>query len=150
MKNSTSSYAGESSWRSLNSPQAWTDLDGLIGGFHDGVIKEIHWSHEEYVNQSLEMVFAGRPKLVVLIQLQLAKVPTLELRFSGVRECCINADKELDATALFDAGLISLLLSADGENRIVGELCEYRYTGSELLGPGPFPLQDSLSLTELD
>ena len=125
-------------WCRLESEVNWRELEGLVAGFHDGVIKEMHWLHGEYVNRSLEMVYAGKPSLWMLIQLQLSETPAVEIRFHGVSECSVSAARELEPTVNFERDSIALALSSDGHDRVVAERCEYRLGGLELLGPGTF------------
>lgn len=125
-------------WVAVKSEAEWVRLESLVGGFHDGVIKEAQWSHGNYVNRSFEMVYAAKPRLWMLIQLQLPEIPTVEMRFLGVQECCILAMKELDATMTLESNAIVISLSSDGKSRIVAEECEYRLSGGGLLGAGPF------------
>jgi|SRR5882724_173402 len=125
-------------WQPIATMKDWLELESKVSGFHDGVIKEMHWSHGEHVNLTFEMVYAGNPRLWILIQLQFAKTPGIEIRFSGVRECSINAVKEVEPSVSFQTNLIVFSFSGDGISRVIADACEYRLCGSEILGPGPF------------
>jgi hypothetical protein len=41
-------------WNRISSEADWHQLDKVVGGFHDGVLKEAHWSHRQHVNRATE------------------------------------------------------------------------------------------------
>lgn len=128
----------EVSWYPIRTQADWDRLNAYVCGFHDGVIKEMHWSHGEFVDLAGEMVYGGRPTLWILVQLQLLDFPAVELRFAGVTRCSISTDYELEVSARVDSSCIKFSLSSAGSNLIIAESCDYRFAGADLLGAGPF------------
>jgi len=125
-------------WYRITTVDDWRKLNDLVAGFHDGVLKELHWTHSEYVNQEFEMVYVENPRVWLLVQLQSQETPAVEMRFGGVTECTVNAARELESSISIESKSIMFSLSADGASRVVAETCEYRLRGLEMLGSGPF------------
>jgi hypothetical protein len=124
-------------WVRIRSIADWTKLDVVACGFHDGVIKELHWSHREYVNLEHKMIYNGGPDVSLLIQLQQRQLPAVEMSCRGVRECVLSVDADLYGSMTIEPGEIVLYLSRDRKCRIVSEECAYRLLGTAGLGAQP-------------
>src|SRR5215468_10308233 len=106
-------------WYRITTVDDWRKLNDLVAGFHDGVLKELHWTHSEYVNQEFEMVYVENPRVWLLVQLQSQETPAVEMRFGGVTECTVNAARELESSISIESKSIMFSLSADGASRVV-------------------------------
>lgn len=124
-------------WHPIKTEADWEELDRVSSGFHDGVLKDAHWSHREHVDRTGWMVYGGLPELWLLVQLQ-GEVRAVELRFCDVRECVLDTRYELEACmSLSEEGLV-FGLSGDRGSRIAARSCEYRLAGDDRIGIGPF------------
>ncbi|MCW5941655.1 MAG: hypothetical protein KIS66_05455 [Fimbriimonadaceae bacterium] len=56
----------------------------VVGGFHDGVLKEVHWVNRDHVSASLAMVPYRLADARVLGQRQWANPSAVEIYFEGV------------------------------------------------------------------
>jgi hypothetical protein len=55
-----------------------------VGYFHDGVIREIHWVNDAYVNSDYSMLMSESPAARILIQTQWEYAPAVELSLFNV------------------------------------------------------------------
>ncbi len=58
----------------------------LVGGFHDGLIKEVHFINDAYIDNKLSMIFNFKYNMRILIQRQWAKPSAVELLLGDVLE----------------------------------------------------------------
>jgi hypothetical protein len=124
----------ENGWLKITSIEEWGNVDDLIKGGHDGVIKDLHWSHGEYVDTGLNMVFGGDPTVWILIQLQCETVSSIEFLLKGVQELHLNVRDELIMGVDINENSICLNLSGHGQNKIVAREILYRISQPPLLG----------------
>jgi hypothetical protein len=127
-------YAQENGWIKIASIDDWGSVDGLIKGGHDGVIKDLHWSHGEYVDPELNMVFDGKPTIWILLQLQNEPVSSAEFLLTGVEEFHLSLQHELVFGAEIRPESVNLQLSGNGRSYIQAQEIFYRIPEPPLLG----------------
>lgn len=104
-------HLSENNWTKIESEEIWSKVDDLVKGGHDGVIKDLHWSHGEYVDKDLNMIFDGRPTVWLLLQLQNEPVSSIEFLLKEVEEIRLNPENELMLSAEIDDKAATLYLS---------------------------------------
>lgn len=132
-------------WILIKTYEDWNKIDDYFLGFRDGVIKDLHWSHGEYVDESLNMIYTDSPNVWLLIQFQTEDYSSIEFLLTGVEELNINVKHELVISINLNKTIVlnlseksSLKLSELSESRISAEKLFYRIPNPPLLGAGRF------------
>jgi len=136
----TDNLLNSGEWRQVLSEEDWTALDDLIKGGDDGVIKDLHWSNQVFVDSDRRMVFDGEPYVGILVQLQNGPVSSVELILTGVREIRLDTTHDLVMRVDVRLELITLWLSGEGRSRIVGREFFYRLPAKAILGADRFDI----------
>lgn len=121
-------------WKPIDSAVGWDKLNDLLGGFHDGVVREGLLIQEDYVDSSLHMVYGGKPSLYVSVQFQNETCPVVQFRFEGLQQLDFMVDRDTGPGEIEISGSCKTFrfLSL----RLAAERCSYRILGREFLGPG--------------
>jgi len=56
----------------------------VVGGFHDGIIKEVHWVNNDHICEDLSMLPYQRARVRMLVQRQRKNPSAVELVFEDV------------------------------------------------------------------
>lgn len=75
-----------SNWNRVESAEALDRFLDLVGGFHDGVIKEVHWVNRDYVSQELSLLPNQLADARLLIQRQWENPAAVEIYMCRVWE----------------------------------------------------------------
>jgi hypothetical protein len=132
------SVSGE--WRQISSEEEWRSLDEIIKGGDDGIIKDLHWSNQAFVDSELQMVFGGEPYVGILVQLQNEPVSSVELVLTGVRKIRLDTTHDLILSVEVLSDLIILWLSGEGRSQIMGRELFYRIALKPTLGGNRFDI----------
>lgn len=128
-------------WRQVRSRNDWNVLDDLIRGGDDGIIKDLHWSNQVFVDSELRMVFDGEPYIGLLIQLQNKPFASVEIVVTDVKELMLDTTHDLSLEIIIEQESITLWLSGEGRSRIVGRELFYRLPDRPILGANQFDIQ---------
>lgn len=124
-----------------------------VGGFHDGVLKEVHWVNRDYVDESLNLLPCQLAHARMLVQRQRREFSAVEIYFENVWSLVLDtADFIYGSTAGEElspphSGQRRPLLRLDLEaSRITFERLFWR-DASDLMGAeprfGPFAMPDA-------
>lgn len=89
-------------WRTIGNSDDWQCLDETLLGGEDGVIKEVHFSHGEYVDSNLQMIYSGSPRIWILIQMQNTTIPSIEFLCEGIVAFEVFPNQELEMSIHFE------------------------------------------------
>ena len=116
-------------WKEINSENDINDLLKTFGGFHDGVLREMHLWNDYYVGEDLSMNSGdGMLNAKVLFQRQWEKPSTIEMLFLGVNNINIISTPLnywymiFDTTLVYKDGLYYWAEVGDWERSIDGWL----------------------------
>lgn len=94
-------------WKEINSENDIDDLFTTFGGFHDGVLREMHLWNDYYVDEDLSMNSGdGMLNAKVLFQRQWEKPSAIEMLFLGIYKINIISTPPNYWYMIFDATLI--------------------------------------------
>lgn len=93
-------------WTLVKTYEDWNKLDDYFMGFRYGVIKDLHWSHGEYVDESLNMIYLDSPSIWLLIQFQNQYFSSIEFLLNGVKEFRLNVKHELAVSIELNQSLV--------------------------------------------
>ncbi|MCX7884280.1 MAG: hypothetical protein N2448_04535 [Caloramator sp.] len=94
-------------WKDINSENDIDDLFTTFGGFHDGVMREMHLWNDYYVDEDLGMNSGdGTLNAKVLFQRQWEKPSAIEMLFLGIYKINIISTPPNYWYMIFDATLI--------------------------------------------
>ena len=94
-------------WKKINSENDINDLLKTFGGFHDGVLREMHLWNDYYVDEDLSMDSGdGMLNAKVLFQRQGKEPSTIEMLFWGVNKINIISTPPNHWYMIFDATLV--------------------------------------------
>lgn len=132
-------------WQKIANASGWSELDDLLLGGEDGVIKEVQFSSGEFVDVNLNMNYMNAPRIWMLVQSQNENVPTVEFLFDNVYEVTILPNYELALSTTFNEERVTLFFSGSDKMdavpsvpKIVCSSMFYRIPQTPLLGPGGF------------
>lgn len=75
----------------INNDKDIQELMKQFSFFHDSCITEIHYISGSYVTDDKNMYpLNSKRELLVKFQSQMSKLKTLELKFSKIKQCCLN------------------------------------------------------------
>lgn len=94
-------------WKEINSEYDIEELLTTFGGFHDGVLREMHFWNDYYVDEDLRMFSKdGMLNAKVLFQRQERNPSTIEMLFLGIDKINIVSTPPDYWYMIFDATLI--------------------------------------------
>ncbi|SDY91113.1 hypothetical protein SAMN05660462_01199 [Proteiniborus ethanoligenes] len=94
-------------WKEINSENDINDLLKTFGGFHDGVLREMHLWNDYYVDEDLSMDSGdGMLNAKVLFQRQGKEPSTIEMLFWGVNKINIISTPPNHWYMIFDTTLV--------------------------------------------
>ncbi|RYG32003.1 hypothetical protein EON81_21655 [bacterium] len=136
-------------WSTVSTREELDDFLTVVGSFHDGILKEIHWVNRQFVDASLSMQAYRLSDVRMLVQRQWADLSAVEMRFEGVWKFTVDSvgwiDGAIARTELSSAmlGPPRELLVLDFEDSVISfESMKWR-DASEWIGVpsrfGPFP-----------
>jgi hypothetical protein len=131
-------HSQENNWLRIRSNAEWKDVDDIIRGGHDGVIKDLHWTSCDYVDENLNMIFGARPKIWLLLQLQNKPVSSIEFLLTGVEEIYLNPQNELFISEEINEDTAVISLSHFADSRIKASCILYRIPDRPMLGNDNF------------
>jgi hypothetical protein len=82
----------------------WASVNHRLDGFHDGLVKEVRFVDDTYVDERRNMVFGRESVLSVFIQLQDDVQPAAELLFHGVRQIVLDPAVEVTPGTVVTSG----------------------------------------------
>ncbi len=64
----------------------------LVGGFHDGILKEIHWVNNDYVDEALHMHPYKLANARMLVQRQWKPLSSVEMFLENIWNCSMSTE----------------------------------------------------------
>lgn len=125
-------------WTSIVTYEKWKSLDDIFLGFRDGVIKDLHFSNGEYIDESLNMIYSDLPTIWMLIQFQNEKFSSIEFLLKRVANLKLDVNHELVISVKLTGKFINLYLSETGSSQITAKEILYRIPNPSLLGKKDF------------
>lgn len=93
-------------WKEIHTEKDIEDLLNIFGGFHDGVLREMHLWNDYYVDKDLSMCSGNRMlNAKVLFQRQLENPSVIEMLFLGIDKINIVSTPLNCWYMIFDATL---------------------------------------------
>lgn len=71
-------------WTEVTTLEQLNDFLDTVGGFHDGIIKEIHWVNNDYVSPELRMRCYQFASARMLVQRQKERPSAVEIQFENI------------------------------------------------------------------
>lgn len=102
-----------------------------VGGFHDGVIKEMHWINNDFVSDDLHLMPSQGSTARLLIQRQFDDPSAVEMELQGIKSIFLDTREFVDDSAAITEG--GLLVLAIEDSRFIFEQMTYRFV-SEWMG----------------
>lgn len=129
-------------WREITTLAELEAFLNVVGGFHDGLVKEVHWMNQDDVRADLSMSDDGRSDARILVQRQWSDPSAVEIVFERVWNLTLEAVGFVsDSSATmeprpvgFDGPPLLLALDMDG-NKVVFERMRWR-DASDWMGSG--------------
>src|ERR1044072_9013728 len=135
-------------WHEVSDLKQLNQFLDVVNGFHDGVLKEIHWVNGDHVSESLSLLPCRLSNARMLVQRQANQPSAVEIYFQNIWSITLDTvDFIFESTAehespktLLDKQLHLLRLNLEG-SRIVFERLYWR-DASDFMGYdvrfGPF------------
>jgi len=93
-------------WTELSDEQQIVALMEVFGDFHDGCVREIHVSTDQYVDRELNMHFDRRTTVHMLVQRQFSDPSAIELRFEEVVALRVSPPRPNYDAVIMDAACL--------------------------------------------
>ena len=129
-----------SEWQAVTSIAELNEFLSVVGGFHDGILKEVHWRNRDWIDEDLTMRPNSLADARMLVQRQWRSPSAVELMFENVWRMRLDTvgfvfDSEGKEEMSSDLGEPRRLLVLQIENsEIAFERMKWR-DASEWMGP---------------
>lgn len=119
-------------WHEVETVEQLDELLELVGGFHDGILKELHWVNLAYIGDDLGMRVCQGSCARLVIQRQYRNPSAVELHIEGMQHFDIDArDFVFGSQACEREGFLCLSIETC---RFVFARLRYRFA-SDWMGP---------------